>query len=507
MTAIAYEPTVTTLPDAEEKTLLRLITCGSVDDGKSTLIGRLLYDSQSVLEDHLLAAGKASVRRNAEGIDLALLTDGLRAEREQGITIDVAYRYFATPRRKFILGDTPGHEQYTRNMATGASTADLALLLVDARHGLRTQTRRHARIAALLGIRTLVVTVNKMDLVGWSEGVFARIVEDFTEFAKSLPPVTLHFIPISAFDGANVVTAGQAMPWFDGPPLLTLLETIDAYRDDAAAPFLFPVQRVLRPDQNFRGYSGQIAGGVVRPGDRVVALPSGRTSTVTRISTFDGDLAVAHAPMSVTLSLADELDVSRGDALCAIDDAPVAAQHVEATLIWLSDTPLQPERSYIVKHTTRTTRGSVRRVLHAIDVETSRAVVREHVTINDIVRVELETFRPLVVRRYEESRAAGSFILIDPVSNETVAAGLVAGVLEDQAASAAGRVIEASNEAEALELHRAWLAEGTRVVVVKAAPQDVIDGLLAMQFVVVTLTPTCCRCRGTPGACRHRLRP
>ncbi|HEX9984000.1 MAG TPA: GTP-binding protein, partial [Thermoanaerobaculia bacterium] len=278
MTAIAYDPALTTAPAVEEKTLLRLITCGSVDDGKSTLIGRLLYDSQSVLEDHLLAAGRASVRRNAEGFDLALLTDGLRAEREQGITIDVAYRYFATPRRKFILGDAPGHEQYTRNMATAASTADLALLLVDARHGLRTQTKRHARIAALLGIRTLVVTVNKMDLVGWDEGVFRRIVRDFTDFAQGLPPLTLHFIPISAFDGANVVTRTEAMPWFDGAPLLTLLETVDAHRDDAAAPFHFPVQRVLRPDQDFRGYAGQIASGVVRPGDRVLLLPSGRTS-------------------------------------------------------------------------------------------------------------------------------------------------------------------------------------------------------------------------------------
>ena len=490
MTATAQTPAFAAAHVAEEKTLLRLITCGSVDDGKSTLIGRLLYDSQSVLEDHLLSAGRASVRRNAEGLDLALLTDGLRAEREQGITIDVAYRYFTTPRRKFILGDTPGHEQYTRNMATAASTADLALLLIDARHGLRTQTRRHARIAALLGIRTLVVAVNKMDLAGWDEGVFRRIVHDFSELAKALPPVALHFIPISAYDGANVVNPSEAMPWFEGAPLLTLLETIDASRDDAAAPFLFPVQRVLRPDQDFRGYAGQIAEGVVRRGDRIVVLPGGRTSTVTRISTFDGELDAAHAPMSVTLSLADELDVSRGDALCAADDAPVAAQSLEATLIWCSATPLRTDRAYVVKHTTRTTRASVRRVLHAIDVETSRAVVTAGVAINDIVRVELETFRPLVVRRYGESRTAGSFILIDPVTNETVAAGLVAGVLEEQQGRGTGRVIAARNEEEALELHRAWLAEGARVVVVNDPPQDVVDGLLAMQFVVVT---TCCR--------------
>ena len=498
MTALAYEPE---FDDFEEKTLLRLITCGSVDDGKSTLIGRLLYDSQSVLEDHLLAAGRASVRRNPEGIDLSLLTDGLRAEREQGITIDVAYRYFTTPRRKFILGDTPGHEQYTRNMATAASTADLALLLIDARYGLRPQTKRHAHIAALLGIRTLVVAVNKMDLVGWDEDVFRRIERDFTEFAKALPPVSLHFIPISAFDGANVVTRGKALPWYRGVPLLTLLETIDARRDDAEAPFLFPVQRVVRPDQHFRGYAGQIAGGAVRPGDRVKVLPSGKTTTVTRISTFDGDLSLAYAPMSVTLSLADEIDISRGDTISALENAPQAAQHLEATLIWCSGTPLRAFCPYIVKHTTRTTRATVRRVLHAVDVETSRRITRDEVSMNDIVRVELEAFQPLAVRRYEESRVAGSFILIDPVTNETVAAGMVAEVLQSNE-SAAGRVIPARSEDEALELHRAWIAEGARVVVVKDPPQDVVDALLAMQFVVVLLA--CC-CRGAPGVCLPRL--
>jgi sulfate adenylyltransferase large subunit len=399
--------------------LLRFITAGSVDDGKSTLIGRLLYDSQSVHEDQLAAAGAATRRQTPEGIDLSLLTDGLRAEREQGITIDVAYRYFATTRRKFILADTPGHEQYTRNMATAASTADLAILLVDAQHGLRTQTRRHAKIASLLGIRDLVVAVNKMDLVGYDEGTFRGIESEFRRFAASLdrnPLRTTRFIPLSAFAGDNVVTASEKMPWFQGSPLLDLLETVDVQPARDMDSFYFPVQTVLRPDHTFRGYAGQIAGGEIRVGDEVVVLPSRRRSHVERIVTFDGDLESARAPMSVTLVLADQLDVGRGDVLCAGGDLPEVARDLRATLIWFGDTPLDPKASYIAKHTTRTVRANV--------------ITDEAVEMNDIVDVDLETSAPLVLRSYGENRAAGSFILIDRDTNATVAAGMVHHALD-----------------------------------------------------------------------------
>jgi sulfate adenylyltransferase large subunit len=396
-------------------TLLRLITAGSVDDGKSTLIGRLLYDSQSVHEDQLAAAGRASKRMSPEGIDLSLLTDGLRAEREQGITIDVAYRYFATTRRKFILADTPGHEQYTRNMATAASTADLAVLLVDARHGLRTQTRRHAKIASLLGIRDLVVAVNKMDLVGYDEGVFRGIENDFRRFSSSLERRnsghSTRFIPLSAFAGDNVVTPSEHMPWFDGQPLLDLLETVDVHPAREDDSFYFPVQTVIRPDDTFRGYAGQIAGGEIHVGDEIVVLPSRRRSRVERIVTFDGDLESAQAPMSVTLVLRDALDIGRGDILCAGGDLPEVARDLRATLIWFGDTPLDPKASYVAKHTTRTVRA--------------RVSVEDAMEMNDIAEVDIETSAPLVLRSYAENRAAGSFILIDRDTNATVAAGMV----------------------------------------------------------------------------------
>jgi bifunctional enzyme CysN/CysC len=411
--------------------LLRFITAGSVDDGKSTLIGRLLYDSQSVHEDQLAAAGAASRRRSAEGIDLSLLTDGLRAEREQGITIDVAYRYFATQRRKFILADTPGHEQYTRNMATAASTADLAILLVDARHGLRTQTRRHARIASLLGIRDVVVAVNKMDLVGYDEDRFRGIESEFRRFAASLdhnPLRSMRFIPLSAFAGDNVVTPSEHMPWFEGQPLLDFLETVNV-QARAEDTFYFPVQTVLRPDHSFRGYAGQIAGGGISVGDEVVVLPSRRRSRVRRIVTFDGDLESAQAPMSVTLELEDELDVGRGDVLCAGEDLPEVARDLRATLIWLGDAPLDTRRSYLAKHTTRTVRA--------------RVATDDVVEMNGIADVEIETSAPLVLRSYAENRAAGSFILIDRDTNATVAAGLVHHAIERRSpAESAGCGVE-----------------------------------------------------------------
>ncbi|HET8772816.1 MAG TPA: GTP-binding protein [Thermoanaerobaculia bacterium] len=407
-------------------TLLRFITAGSVDDGKSTLIGRLLYDSQSVHEDQLAAAGAATRHSSADGIDLSLLTDGLRAEREQGITIDVAYRYFATERRKFILADTPGHEQYTRNMATAASTADLAILLVDARYGLRSQTRRHAKIASLLGIRDLVVAVNKMDLVGYDEGTFRGIESEFRRFATSLsrnPLSSTRFIPLSAFAGDNVVTASGHMPWFQGQPLLDFLETVDVQAPRESDSFYFPVQTVLRPDHTFRGYAGQIAGGEIRVGDEVVALPSKRRSRVRRIVTFDGDLESAQAPMSVTLELEDALDVGRGDVLCAGGDLPEVARDLRATLIWFGDKPLDPKASYLAKHTTRTVRA--------------RVISEDALQMNDIGDVELETSSPLVLRSYAENRAAGSFILIDRETNATVAAGLVHHAIERRRAGPA----------------------------------------------------------------------
>ena len=407
-------------------TLLRLITAGSVDDGKSTLIGRLLYDSQSVHEDQLAAAGRASKRRSPEGIDLSLLTDGLRAEREQGITIDVAYRYFATTRRKFILADTPGHEQYTRNMATAASTAELAILLVDARHGLRTQTRRHARIASLLGIRDLVVAVNKMDLVGYDERVFRGIEGEFQRFAASLerrnPLRSTRFIPLSAFAGDNVVTGSSNMPWFKGQPLLELLETIDVQPAREEESFYFPVQTVIRPDDDFRGYAGQIAAGAISVGDEVVILPSRRRTRVERIVTFDGDLETAKAPMSVTLVLRDQIDIGRGDILCgAGGDLPEVARDLRATLIWFGDTPLDPSASYVAKHTTRTVRAKVK--------------ADGAMEMNDIAEVDIETSAPLVLRSYNENRSAGSFILIDRDTNATVAAGLVHHAIDRRRAS------------------------------------------------------------------------
>ncbi len=395
-----------------------------MDDGKSTLIGRLLYDSQSVHEDQLAAAGAATRHSSVEGIDLSLLTDGLRAEREQGITIDVAYRYFATERRKFILADTPGHEQYTRNMATAASTADLAILLVDARYGLRSQTRRHAKIASLLGIRDMVVAVNKMDLVGYDEGTFRGIESEFRRFATSLsrnPLSSTRFIPLSAFAGDNVVTASDHMPWFQGQPLLDFLETVDVQETRESDSFYFPVQTVLRPDHTFRGYAGQIAGGEIHVGDEIVALPSKRRSRVRRIVTFDGDLQAAYAPMSVTLELEDALDIGRGDVLCAGGDLPEVARDLRATLIWFGDKPLDPKASYLAKHTTRTVRA--------------RVISEESLQMNDIGEVELETSSPLVLRSYAENRAAGSFILIDRESNATVAAGLVHHAIERRRAA------------------------------------------------------------------------
>ena len=403
-----------------EAGLLRICTAGSVDDGKSTLIGRLLYDSQSVYEDQVSSVEKASKNRNAGPIDFSLFTDGLRAEREQGITIDVAYRYFATARRKFILADTPGHEQYTRNMATGASTADVAILLIDARNGVRAQSKRHARIARLLGIRDFVLAINKMDLVDYDREVFDRINDDFAEF---LTGASVHAIPMSALNGDNVIARSDRTPYFDGLPLLEYLETVQVHRDLPAGPFRFPVQLVVRPDHEFRGYAGQIASGIVRVGDRVTTWPSGRSARVKRIVTWDGDLDMAFAPMSVTLALDDEIDISRGDVLTAAEAAPGApapgrasagppliGQQFEAEVVWMDERPLDPGRVYLLKHGTRT-----------VTAEVNHALV-----LNQIGTVQVSTARPLVFDRYGDSRATGSFILIDPATHFTCGAGMIA---------------------------------------------------------------------------------
>jgi sulfate adenylyltransferase large subunit len=397
---------------ASESSLLRICTAGSVDDGKSTLIGRLLYDSQSVYEDQISSIEKASKNRNAGPIDFSLFTDGLRAEREQGITIDVAYRYFATARRKFILADTPGHEQYTRNMATGASTADVAILLIDARNGVRAQSKRHARIARLLGITDFVLAINKMDLVDYDRDVYEKIQDDFQEF---LTGAAVHAIPMSALNGDNVITKSDRTPYFDGQPLLEYLETVKIHRNLPAAPFRFPVQLVVRPDDVFRGYAGQIASGMVRVGDRITTWPSGRSARVKRIVTYDGDLAMAFAPMSVTLTLDDEIDISRGDVL-TIEPAFVG-QKFDAEVVWMDERPLDPARVYLLKQGTRTV----------------TAEVNHSLALNQIGTVQVSTSRPIVFDRYSENRGTGSFILIDPATHFTCAAGMIIEPVRDTA--------------------------------------------------------------------------
>ena len=397
--------------------LLRLCTAGSVDDGKSTLIGRLLYEARAVYEDQLSSVKAASRNRGAGPIDFSLFTDGLKAEREQGITIDVAYRYFATARRKFILADTPGHEQYTRNMATGASTADLAILLVDARHGLREQTRRHARIARLLGISHFVLAVNKMDLVGFDRGTFEGIRDGFSELVDN---AELHAIPVSALNGDNVVERSAETPWFTGAPLLEYLETVTVDKTVTANPFRFPVQLVLRPHHEFRGYAGQIASGTIRPGDRVTVFPSGRQSCVTRIVTWDGDLEVAHAPMSVTLTLEDEVDISRGDLLATT--ALHSARRLTANMVWMDERELDPSRVYLLKHATRTV----------------TAELDARLALNDIGLVTVTASRPLLFDSYDQNRTTGSFIVIDPATHATAGAGMIVQPLEEETVVAHG---------------------------------------------------------------------
>jgi bifunctional enzyme CysN/CysC len=411
--------------------LLRLATAGSVDDGKSTLIGRLLYDSKAIFEDQLASVERASVQRGHEYTNLALLTDGLRAEREQGITIDVAYRYFATPRRKFIIADTPGHVQYTRNMVTGASTADVAVVLVDARKGLLEQSRRHAYLATLLRIPHLVVAVNKMDLVEWDEERFRSIVADFSAFADTLLEVAdVTFIPMSALQGDNVVDRSDAMPWYEGLPLLEHLETVHIAEDRNLINVRFPVQYVIRPmsdaHHDYRGYAGQVAGGVLRPGDEVVVLPSGLRSTVTSIDTFDGPVQEAFTGMSVTVRLADDVDVSRGGMIVRAGDEPSTSQDVDALVCWMVDQPLRQGGRYALKHTTRWARAMVAELRYRLDVNTlSRDDSAIELALNEIGRVGLRVTAPLMHDPYSVNRLTGSFILVDESTNVTAGAGMI----------------------------------------------------------------------------------
>ena len=435
----------------QHKSLLRFLTCGSVDDGKSTLIGRLLYDSKQIFEDQLSALENDSKRVGTQGqaIDFALLVDGLAAEREQGITIDVAYRFFATEKRKFIVADTPGHEQYTRNMVTGASTADLAVILIDARKGVLTQTRRHSFLAHLLGIRHLVVAVNKMDLVDYDQAVFERIVDAYAEFAHSIGIQDFTPIPISGFQGDNVTTRSDAMPWFEGPVLLDYLETVEVDAEiDRIKPFRMPVQWVNRPNLDFRGFAGMIASGTVRPGDPVRILPSGRTSTVARIVAMGGDKDVAVAGESITLTLADEVDCSRGDVIAAADAPPQAADQFKATLVWMDPAELLPGRAYWLKLGTQTVSAVIRAPEYAIDVNTMARAPAKTLALNDIGVAEVATDRAIVFEPYAESHDLGGFILIDKLTNATVGAGMLDFALR-RAQNVHWQAVEITREAHA----------------------------------------------------------
>jgi sulfate adenylyltransferase subunit 1 len=488
----------------QAKDLLRFSTAGSVDDGKSTLIGRLLYDSRNVYEDQVRAV-TGTVTSNAgvksAAIDFALLTDGLRAEREQGITIDVAYRYFSTQRRKFIIADTPGHEQYTRNMATGASTADLAIILIDARKGILTQSRRHAFIASLLGIRHLVAAVNKMDLVGYSESTFRKIEGDLRALVEGSfasandAPISesrygapeLVVIPVSALEGDNVVDRSEKMAWYEGPTLLEHLEEVPVGEVGEVKTFRLPVQRVIRPDQHYRGFAGQIAAGVVRKGDEIVALPSGLRSRVASITTFDGDIDEARAPLSIALTLEDELDISRGDLIVAPEHQPHHATAIEAAVVWFDAARLESHKPYLLKHGAQTLSARVTQVLYRNNIETLEHEAVPSLGMNDIGVVEIGLTKALFFDAYAENRATGSFILIDPATNATVAAGMirrgVAGGEQWRSKHRPALVFVPEERADEVEL--ALLAEDVPVVRTKVKTPQVLQALLAAGVVVL----------------------
>ncbi len=421
----------------ENKELLRFITCGSVDDGKSTLIGRLLYDSKQIYEDQMAAIVKDSKKVGTTGnvVDLALLVDGLQSEREQGITIDVAYRYFSTDKRKFIIADTPGHEQYTRNMATGASTADLAILLIDARHGVQTQTRRHSFIVRMMGIKHIVVAINKMDLVGFSEQVFDDIKAEYLEFAHGLGLKDIVVTPITALDGDNVVTLSEKTPWFQGESLMTTLETVAIAEDQNFDSFRFPVQYVNRPDLNFRGFSGTIAAGVVAVGDEITVLPSRKSSRVKSIVTYDGELAEAFVPQAVTLTLEDEIDISRGDMIVKTDNIPEVGTDLDVNIVWMAEEPLKPGDTYYIKRAATLLNATVTAIHHRTDVNTLQEGSAEQLALNAIGSCRLSLSAPVALDSYDDNKSTGSFILIDRVNNNTVGAGMIVQKAQDAVAS------------------------------------------------------------------------
>ncbi|UJJ30655.1 sulfate adenylyltransferase subunit CysN [Halopseudomonas maritima] len=424
------------LAQHERKELLRFLTCGNVDDGKSTLIGRLLHDSKMIYEDHMEAITRDSKKSGTTGeeVDLALLVDGLQAEREQGITIDVAYRYFSTAKRKFIIADTPGHEQYTRNMATGASTCDLAIILIDARYGVQTQTKRHSFIASLLGIKHIVVAVNKMDLMDFDQTVYDKIREDYLQFAKGLDLLDgdkVQFVPMSALKGDNVVNRSERSPWYTGPSLMEILETVEIASDRNTTDLRFPVQLVTRPNLNFRGFAGTIASGVVRKGDELTVLPSGKGSRVKSIVTFDGELEEAGPGQAVTLTLEDEIDISRGDMLCHADNRPLIGDQFEATLVWMAEQPMQPGRKYDIKRATSYSPASFTRIQHRIDVNTLEQQPAAELALNEIGRVQVALERPIAFDDYQSNHTSGAFIVIDRMTNGTVGAGMIVAKAQD----------------------------------------------------------------------------
>tara|TARA_R110000782_G_scaffold13730_15_gene40337 strand:- start:3770 stop:5416 length:1647 start_codon:yes stop_codon:yes gene_type:complete len=480
------------LAQHEKKELLRLLTCGSVDDGKSTLIGRLLHDSKMIYEDQLAAITADSAKSGTTGkeVDLALLVDGLQAEREQGITIDVAYRYFSTAKRKFIIADTPGHEQYTRNMATGASTCDLAIILIDARHGVQVQTRRHTIISSLLGIKHIIVAINKMDLVDYAEDVYNKIKTDYLNFTTKLDRVDIKFIPISALKGENVVKQSTEMPWYDEQPLMQILETIEIASDRNFEDMRFPVQYVNRPDLNFRGYCGTIASGIVRKNDKVTVLPSGKTSTIKSIVTYEGELEQAFPPMAVTLTLNDEIDVSRGDMITHSDNKPALGNKFEANIVWMTEQPLNVGKEYYVKRATKTITGSITKIHHRIDVNSMDKSEANELNLNEIGHCDITLTSTVAIDPYSLCKGTGAFIIIDRLSNVTVGAGMITGIADNadiQSVSLDERIARYGQQAftawllgennvqTAQELERYLFDSGHVCIVLN---QDEIDGKL-----------------------------